>query len=37
MDIKALDSLLNVCEEFMKGNNEDKELERIKGKYTYVK
>ena len=32
MDIKALDSLLNVCEEFMKGNNEDKELERIKGK-----
>lgn len=32
MDIKALYSLLNICEEFMKGNNEDKELERIKGK-----
>ena len=32
MDVKALDSLLNVSEEFMKKNSEDKELERIKGK-----
>ena len=31
-DVKALDSLLNVSEEFMKKNSEDKELERIKGK-----
>jgi hypothetical protein len=32
MDVKALDSLLNFCEESMKENDEDKELERIKGK-----